>query len=87
MSKLSHLKSTHALACRYHGFNSAEARAIRAELRAEKTTVYIQRLLNEAPPLSPEQRSKLAGLLRPAREAIVAARLAELDTRGAGDGL
>jgi hypothetical protein len=83
LSKLGTLKSQHALAVRYHGAGSPQARKTREELQAEKTAVFIQRLLNEAPPLTDEQRAKLAELLKPARDAVTAARLAEL---GAGDG-
>jgi hypothetical protein len=39
---------------------------------------YVTTILAAAPPLSVEQRTRLAELLRPAREAVVKARLAEL---------
>ena len=39
-------------------------------------------MLAEAPPLTDEQRSRLAELLKPARQAIVAARIAELGDGG-----
>ena len=79
LSKLGTLKSRRALAVRHHGVDSVQAREAAQTLAAEKTAIYIQRLLNEAPPLSDAQRTKLAELLRPAREAVVAARLAEID--------
>jgi hypothetical protein len=79
LSTLGTLKSQYALAVRYHGVDSPQARETRDQLKAEKTAVFIRRLLNEAPPLSDEVRAKLAELLKPARDAITAARLAELD--------
>jgi hypothetical protein len=39
---------------------------------------YATTILAAAPPLTDEQRNRLAELLRPAREAVVKARLAEL---------
>lgn len=39
------------------------------ELAAAKLEVYIQRTIESAPPLTPEQRDRLAGLLRPASSA------------------
>ncbi len=49
---------------------------------------YVEKVLAAAPPLTGDQRSKLAELMRAARHEIVAnrtaqARLAELDSRGA----
>ena len=67
MSKLGTLKSQRALAVRHHGADSAQARDAAEKLAAEKTTVYIRRLLAEAPFLSDEQRTALAELLRPVR--------------------
>jgi hypothetical protein len=49
------------------------------DLAAAKIANYIAHVLAEAPPLTPDQRARLAELLRPARETIVAARIAELD--------
>lgn len=54
----------------------------RRGLRAARAEEYINKLLAAAPPLSDEQRTRLAELLRPAREAVVAQRLAELDGGG-----
>lgn len=39
----------------------------RRSLAAERITEHIEKILAEAPPLSDEQRTKLAELLRPAR--------------------
>jgi hypothetical protein len=83
LSKLGTLKSQHALAVRYHGADSPQARELGDKLAEERTTRRIAQLLAEAPPLTDEHRAKLAELLQPARAAITAARLAEL---GAGDG-
>ena len=33
----------------------------------ERTTAYIRKLVDEAPPLTPDQRAKLAELLAPVR--------------------
>jgi hypothetical protein len=83
LSKLGTLKSQHALAVRYHGPDSPQARDLSDKLAQARTTRRIAQLLAEAPPLTDQQRSQLAELLKPAREAIKAARLAEL---GASDG-
>lgn len=39
--------------------------AARLRLKAARVEEYIARVVDEAPPLSPEQRDKLAALLRP----------------------
>jgi hypothetical protein len=64
------------VACRHYP-DQVEDR--RRDLAQAKIADYIERVLAEAPPLTDEQRAKLAELLRPAREAVTAARLAELD--------
>jgi hypothetical protein len=69
LSKLGTLKSQRALAVRHHGADSAQARDAAEKLAAEKTAVYIKRLLAAAPSLSDQQRNDLAELLRPARKA------------------
>jgi len=58
-----------------------EAKQKLAEIRAED---HVRRILDSAPPLSDEQRTRLAELLRPARQSVdrktvVAERLTELD--------
>jgi len=40
---------------------------LRRQLRAERTEQYIQKVLAEAPPLTDEQRTRLAELLAPVR--------------------
>ena len=82
MSTLGTLKSRRALAVRHHGADSPQARQAADELAAQKTVIYIQHLLAEAPPLSDEARAKLAELLQPAREQINRQQLAELDYCG-----
>ena len=47
-----------------HRPGSPEHEAARRELAAEKLAAYIRRVVDEAPPLSPEQRDRLAVLLR-----------------------
>lgn len=39
----------------------------RRRLRTERTAAYIEKVLAEAPPLTDEQRTKLAELLKPVR--------------------
>jgi hypothetical protein len=58
--------------------DAPELGELRTELRTQRTAEYLGRVLSEAPPLTDEQRSRLAELLKPAREAIAQARLAEL---------
>ena len=67
MSTLGTLKSQHALAVRHHGADSPQARDTKKKLAAEKTAVYIERLLREAPELDAQQCADLAELLRPVR--------------------
>jgi hypothetical protein len=43
-----------------------ELAAARVELKVISAEEYIKRLVAEAPPLTAEQRDKLAGILRPA---------------------
>lgn len=45
--------------------NHALADQVRAELKAANAADYIRRLVDEAPPLTSEQRDRLAVLLRP----------------------
>lgn len=46
-----------------HGHDQAELDAIRADLRTANTEAAIERLLADAPPLSAEQRLRLASIL------------------------
>ncbi|QFS91146.1 hypothetical protein FIV07_10310 [Mycobacterium sp. THAF192] len=61
-----------------------ELTAAKRDLAAAKIANYVDRVLSEAPPLSDDQRNRLAELLRPVRRpadrtSVVADRLAELD--------
>jgi hypothetical protein len=47
--------------------DAPELRELRTELRTQRTAEYIERVLAAAPPLTSEQRAKLAELLRPVR--------------------
>jgi hypothetical protein len=59
---------------------------IAREYATQRITDYIEKVLGEAPPLTDEQRTKLAELLKPARAAIKQGRLGELDASRANDG-
>jgi hypothetical protein len=45
----------------------ADVTELRVRLRAERAQEYIERLLEQAPPLTDEQRTRLAELLAPIR--------------------
>lgn len=45
---------------------------LRRDIRAGRLEEYVKSVLAEAPPLTDEQRTRLAELLRPAREAVIA---------------
>lgn len=64
---LNQLKGRHGMAVRYYGADSPQARQAAEELAAAKASIYIERILAEAPPLTPEQRTRLAELLKPVR--------------------
>lgn len=60
----------------------------RRDLAAANLEQYVRKVLSAAPPLTDEQRTRLAELLRPVRQpadrqSAVQARLAELDAGGA----
>jgi hypothetical protein len=50
-------------------------------LVAANIEVYLRKMLAEMPPLTDEQRTKLAELLKPARQRIAEKRIAQLDDR------
>ncbi len=56
-SRLARLSQTHAP-------DSPEILAARRDLRAARLAVYITKTVDAAPPLTPEQRDRLALLLR-----------------------
>jgi hypothetical protein len=45
----------------------ADVTDLRAQLKAERTAEYIDKILADWPPLTDEQRTKLAELLKPVR--------------------
>jgi hypothetical protein len=51
----------------------------RRDLAEAKISDHIEKVLAQAPPLTDEQRERIAELLRPARKTVVSSRLAELD--------
>lgn len=62
----------------------ADVTELKRQLKAEKTQEYIDKVLAEAPPLSDEQRTYLAELLRPVRvtadrKTVVESRTAEVE--------
>jgi hypothetical protein len=83
VNRVGKAKATHAITVRWYGSDSPQATETARNLNEANAEAYIRELLDKAPPLSPDQRARLAELLRPARVAVTAARLAEL---GAGDG-
>jgi hypothetical protein len=44
-----------------------QVEAARADLAAANISAYIRRVIEAAPPLTPEQRNRLAAILRPRR--------------------
>jgi hypothetical protein len=63
--------------------DSPEHDAARRDLKAVKLREYIQQVISTWPPLSDEQRVRLAELLQPARDAIREHRLAALEAQEA----
>lgn len=60
-------RSEYANLCKKLDPDNPQVVAKRAELRALKLEDYVKRVLEEAPPLTDEQRTRLADLLRPVR--------------------
>ncbi|HET8536116.1 MAG TPA: hypothetical protein VFL73_02950 [Solirubrobacteraceae bacterium] len=56
------LQARYALAHRYRP--NEDHTALKRELKAAQLAEHIERVVNEAPPLTPEQRDRLAVLLR-----------------------
>lgn len=48
--------------------NAPELRDLRTELKTQRLGEHIEKILGAAPPLTDEQRTRLAELLRPARQ-------------------
>ena len=61
-------RGKYAQAIRWHGQDSQQAADSRRDLAEAQIEAYIDKILSEAPPLTPEQRNRLAELLRPVRE-------------------
>ncbi|WP_299956700.1 hypothetical protein [uncultured Modestobacter sp.] len=61
-------RSRLGLSVRYQGPESEAAQQARRDLKAAKLADHIKRVVDAAPPLTSEQRSRLAGLLTPARQ-------------------
>ncbi len=58
-----------AVTIRHHPDDAAAIAAARRELRAIRAEDYVRRLVEQAPPLTDEQRIRLAALLLGARSA------------------
>lgn len=57
-----HTRSQIALKKRYHP--DADVSDLRQQLKAERLAEYVKRTVDSAPPLTEEQRDKIAALLR-----------------------
>jgi hypothetical protein len=58
-------RSRLALVHRHHPDDTDAIDAARRDLKAARAEDYVRHLVESAPPLSPEQRDRLAALLRP----------------------
>jgi hypothetical protein len=67
MSRAIAARNRLANTARHHGGDPSKIASARAELAEAKIADYIERMLSEAPPLTDEQRTRLAELLRPVR--------------------
>ena len=63
MARSPHERARVANAIRHHPDDHEAIAAARLDLRAAVAEDYIRKLVDSAPPLSPEQRSRLAVLL------------------------
>jgi len=59
-------RATYAAQKRHHGTDHPATQAASRELREATLARHITRLVDQAPPLTDEQRARLAGLLMPA---------------------
>ena len=62
--RLADLQAALARFCRAHPDDTAGADEIRRELRTARAAEYISKIVDSAPPLTAEQRDRLAALLR-----------------------
>jgi hypothetical protein len=53
---------------RHRGPNDPRLPELRRDLAAEQLADYVTKIVAQAPPLSPEQRDRIANLLRPAAD-------------------
>lgn len=65
MSDINHHKCRVAALSRSRGSSDAELLCARRALKAAKLAAYVEKVVAEAPPLSPEQIDRIALLLRP----------------------
>ena len=57
-------RARRACAVRFHGPDSAEAVSASRDLAAAKLERYVAAVVDAAPPLTPEQRDRIAAILR-----------------------
>jgi hypothetical protein len=62
-------RATLAATARHHPDDAERIAVARRDLRAENLAEHITRVVEAAPPLTPEQRDRLAALLRPSTSA------------------
>ena len=60
-------RQKHNVLVRHHGADDPATVEARRELKAVSAEEYIKQLVDDAPPLTPEQRDRLATLLRPSQ--------------------
>lgn len=65
MADLPHLKARHAAYRRHREPDDPEAIAAERDLKAGVLEQHIRAVVDEAPPLTDEQRNRLAAILRP----------------------
>ncbi len=63
-----HERARVARAVRFHGPDAPQTIDARRDLAAANLAAYIKRVVDQAPPLTPEQRDRLALLLRGPRD-------------------
>lgn len=67
MSRALAARNRLAITARHHSDNPDRITEARRELAAAKIHDYVEKVLAQAPPLTDEQRTRLADLLRPIR--------------------
>ncbi|MFJ6155549.1 hypothetical protein ACIQF8_01255 [Pseudarthrobacter sp. NPDC092184] len=63
--EVAHARGVVAGLSRSRALDDPEFVAARQELKAAKLAAFVSKAVAEAPPLTPEQRDRIAGLLRP----------------------